>query len=225
MATPNFRHELKYAIHAGDYLEIRNRLRLLAHPDEHTGPNGYYTVKSLYFDNADDKALREKVDGVNNREKYRLRYYGGDYTFLRLEQKCKTNGLCRKFSAPLTKEECQKLLEGDWAFLKESADPFLLEFYTKLTTQQLRPRSFIVYDREAYTHPLGNVRITFDRNIRASSSPQHFLADDPPLFSREQPLLMEVKYDAFLPEFLADAVSITSRQPGAFSKYAFGRGV
>ena len=46
--------------------------------DAHT-QQGVYRIRSLYFDNLADKALREKLDGVNGREKFRIRYYNGDY--------------------------------------------------------------------------------------------------------------------------------------------------
>jgi hypothetical protein len=58
----------------------------------------------------DDKNLKEKLYGVNNREKFRIRYYNDDPSFIKLEKKTKVNGLGTKLSAPLTKAECEKLL-------------------------------------------------------------------------------------------------------------------
>lgn len=219
---PRFRHEYKFQINTWDYYEIRARLRVLTKPDCHA-KDGEYVIRSLYFDNADDKALREKVNGVNHREKFRIRYYNDDLSFLRLEKKSKVNGLCHKVSAPLTAEECRHIIDGDYSFLRKKADPLLLEFYAKLTFQQLRPRAVIIYDREPYVHPAGNVRVTFDRHLRTGLSPSTFLAAGAPVASRGSGIILEVKYDEFLPEMIKDAVGAGSRQAAAFSKYAYGR--
>ena len=85
---PQYRHEWKHAINLADRIAIRQRLRAVAQPDEHAR-DGRYWIRSLYFDNLADKALREKIDGVNRREKFRIRYYNGDVSLLHLEKKSK----------------------------------------------------------------------------------------------------------------------------------------
>ena len=70
-----FRHEMKYRIGYLQYIELRNRLRSVMHSDLHTGTDGKYLIRSIYFDNYMDKALREKTEGVPIREKFRIRYY------------------------------------------------------------------------------------------------------------------------------------------------------
>ena len=82
---------------------LRSRLRAMARADEH-GENGAYRIRSLYFDTPTDRALREKIDGVARREKFRLRRYGGG-SLIRLEKKSKLGGLCAKEQAPVTEEE------------------------------------------------------------------------------------------------------------------------
>ena len=94
-----YRHELKYQITAADYHALRRRLAPLMKRDAHAGGDGRYTVRSIYFDNLDDKALREKIDGVQKREKFRIRYYNRDLTFITLEKKVKYNSLCMKLDA------------------------------------------------------------------------------------------------------------------------------
>lgn len=74
---------------------LRARLRAVMAWDEHS-VNGKYEIRSLYFDNLADRALREKIDGVNSREKFRVRYYNGDTSFILLEKKSKCSGLCSK---------------------------------------------------------------------------------------------------------------------------------
>ena len=107
-----YRHEWKHEISRADLIAIRQRLRAVAEPDPHA-VDGKYSIRSLYFDNLYDKALREKIDGVNRREKFRIRYYNGDTSFIMLEKKSKVNGLGTKFSARLTAGEAQRIVDGD----------------------------------------------------------------------------------------------------------------
>ena len=108
-----YRHEWKHEIRFADLLAIRQRLRAIAQPDPYAR-EGKYLIRSLYFDNLNDKALREKIDGVNMREKFRIRYYNGDPSLIHLEKKSKISGLGTKFSAALTSEEAQAIVDGSW---------------------------------------------------------------------------------------------------------------
>ena len=115
----HFRHELKYSISYGDYRAMRERLgRVMSH-DPHASPDGRYLIRSIYFDNSDDKALREKINGIARREKFRIRYYNDDLSFMTLEKKMKIDNLCLKYDAAITEEECRKLLDGDTAWMKK----------------------------------------------------------------------------------------------------------
>ena len=116
----HYRHEWKHEITWSDLLAIRARLYAVAERDPHA-EDGCYHIRSLYFDNLNDRALREKIDGVNRREKFRIRYYNGDTSFIKLEKKSKLNGLETKYSAPLTKEEAQKIVDGDPGALLQDA--------------------------------------------------------------------------------------------------------
>ncbi|MBR2476647.1 MAG: polyphosphate polymerase domain-containing protein [Clostridia bacterium] len=200
--------------------ELQTRLCAVMKRDEHCGEDGTYTVKSLYFDNYIDKALREKVDGVRNREKFRIRYYGNDLTFIRLEKKSKINGLCNKVSAPLTAEECSKIIDGDIDFLKESGAPLKQELYAKMRYQLLRPKSIVTYTRESFVYAPGNVRVTIDSHISGSANVREFLNPDLPCSTLMTTAVIEVKWDEFLPEIIRNCVQIKSRRSGAFSKYA-----
>ena len=124
-----------------DLQELRARLSMVAKPDEHSVKGEGYRVKSLYFDNYNDKALMEKLDGVNNREKFRLRLYNNDRSFIRLEKKSKRDGICYKESVVISEEECRRLLDGDYIVLKEDGRDLCLELYAKMLYQQLRAKS------------------------------------------------------------------------------------
>ena len=143
-----YRHEYKHRINLADVMILKQRLGVILSHDKHSGEDGTYIVKSLYFDSYTDKALREKVDGVNKREKFRIRYYGNDTSFIRLEKKSKINGLCSKVSENITAEECAKIINGDIGFLLESKKELLQELYAKMKYHMLRPRSIVAYTRE-----------------------------------------------------------------------------
>ncbi|WP_243413590.1 polyphosphate polymerase domain-containing protein [Pseudoflavonifractor phocaeensis] len=218
------RHEWKHQIHLGEDLVLSRRLRRLFPHDSHAGPDGSYRVTSLYFDTPYDQALREKLDGVDRREKFRLRYYGCDTGFLRLEKKYKVNGLCGKRSVSITAEEARLLLAGEDDFLLASGEPLRMELYSKIRGKGLRPRTIVRYDREAFCYGPGNVRLTLDRRVRTGLCSTAFL--DPDRFCLpvlEGITVLEVKYDAFLPDLVRMAVQVPGRQAAACSKYALCR--
>ena len=218
-----YRHEWKYEINHMDRLILRQRLRAIASQDENT-INGGYDIRSLYFDNLYDKALREKIDGVNQREKFRLRYYNGDTSMIRLEKKSKINGLCNKQSAVISENEVQMILDGEYDFLKESGKLLLQEFYAKIKSQGLRPMVIVDYHREPYVYGPGNVRITIDSDMRTSRRVKGFLDWNTNMLPiKNSPTLLEVKWDEFLPDVIKEAVDLGNRRVGAFSKYAASR--
>ncbi len=220
-----FRHELKYYINMSDYMTIRSRLSLIASADRHVSKNGTYLIRSLYFETPTDRVLREKIDGVNNREKFRIRLYNNDPAFIRLEKKTKTNGLCNKISAPLTQEQCRKIINGDTDFMKESPYGLVRELAAKMTFEQLRPQTIVDYTREAFVYGPGNVRITLDSDIRTGiRSTDIFNPELPTVRTTLAPTtILEVKYDEFLPEIIREVVRVQNRKQTAFSKYAIAR--
>ncbi len=215
-----YRHEWKHEISYANLLAIRQRLRAVAQLDPHAA-GGRYTIRSLYFDNAADKALREKIDGVNLREKFRIRMYNGDSSLIHLEKKSKRSGLGTKCSAALTAEEVGKLIAGDLEWMLGSGRPLVQELYCKMRGQGLRPKTIVEYTREPYIYRPGNVRVTFDYGLRTGLSGTDFL--NPACVTvpaGDAPILLEVKWDAFLPAVIRDAVQTPGRQVEAFSKYA-----
>lgn len=218
----NYRHELKYSITFAEYLAIRKRLVVIMSSDPHVNSEGRYQIRSIYFDNCDDKALREKIDGVAKREKFRIRYYNDDFSFITLEKKMKINNLCLKYDARITEEECRKILDGDISFMKEHPEELVRELYAKMNYQLLRPRVLVSYVREPYIYAPGNVRVTFDSNIRTSLFSQDFLTKEIVNISATdtpKEMLMEVKYDAFIPGIIQDIVQVKNIRQQAFSKY------
>ncbi len=217
------RHEKKHRINYADYLQLRARLQQVAKPDENAVSGAGYRIMSLYFDNYGDKALREKLDGVNEREKFRLRYYNGDTSFIRLEKKSKRAGLCYKQSTEITAAQCAALLRGDLGALKQNGDPLCMELYAKMRYELLRPKNLVDYKREAYVYEAGNVRVTIDSDIRRGTDLSQFFSSHPITVPIPGVMILEVKYDEFLPELIRGVATLSSRQAAAFSKYAAAR--
>jgi hypothetical protein len=160
-----YRHEYKYYINIGDYYILRSRLKHIMELDKHAGKDGQYSIRSIYFDDLKDSALFEKISGVNHRRKYRIRFYNKDTSSIRLEKKIKDKGLTAKFKTLITKEQCLKILHGDIEWMSFSKDKLLNELYIKMKSELYRPKTIVDYVREAYTYPIGNVRVTFDNSI------------------------------------------------------------
>ena len=225
MEDKKFRHELKHYINMSDYLTIKNRLVHIMKLDKNSNKNSEYKIRSLYFDNLRDKVLIEKINGVNHREKFRIRFYNNNYSFIRLEKKSKINGLCKKQSEFLTKKECEDIVKGNIDFLKDSKKPLLVEFYTKIKGDLLRPKTIVDYIREAYIYKIGNVRITFDKNIRTGIYGTDLFDDNLATIGSidNNIVVLEVKYDEFLPEIIQDIIQTNNRRASAISKYALSR--
>jgi len=216
----DFRHEWKIEINYSDFLALSQRLSAVMQPDEH-GKNGEYGIRSLYFDTPGDKALREKLDGVDAREKFRIRFYNGDTGFIRLEKKTKLRGLCNKQSAALSSAQAQSIAAGDIGWMADSRHELVRELYYKMRFQGLRPKTVVDYRRRAFVYAPGNVRVTLDYDLRTALSCRDFLSPElltipPP----NAPIILEVKWDSFLPDAIRCAVALPSRRSAPFSKYA-----
>lgn len=214
-----FRHEWKHEINYSDMLVLRHRLKAVARCDPNA-PNGKYFIRSLYLDTPCDKALKEKINGISRREKFRIRYYNGDTSFIRLEKKSKLDGLCGKQSASLTVDEAQSMICGDIDFMRTSENELVRELYGKMNSQQLRPKTIVDYDREAFVYPAGNVRVTMDYNIRTGLYSTDFLDMNCVTVPVTSAVILEVKWDEFLPSAIRDAVQLEGRHTSSFSKYA-----
>lgn len=218
------RHEIKHYISLTDYYVLRQRLRVMLKPDAHAGPNGEYHIRSLYFDTPEDTALREKLDGVKDRDKFRIRYYNEDTSFIHLEKKSKRADLCVKSSANLTKVQAQAIVDGNLEWMKESGEELIRELYMLMRQKNLRPKTIVDYDRNPFIYQAGNVRVTLDHHIRSGLLCTDFL--NPAAITipaAEDVIILEVKWDDYLPEIVKDAVRLNSRNASAFSKYAVCR--
>lgn len=224
-SNTKFRHEFKHSINKIDELALSNRLGKLFKHDKHSESTGTYRVSSLYFDTPYDKALKQKIHGVNEREKFRIRYYNDDLSFIMLEKKFKIGGISSKHKGKLDKKEVEMIINGDIDFLLKKKKPIFLELYSKMKGQLLEPKTVVTYDRQAYVFEPGNVRITLDKNVRSGMrNVKDFLKPDlVHIKVNDELTILEVKYDEFLPEIVRLAVALPNRRATANSKYAASR--
>ncbi len=219
-----YRHELKYNINYSDYLILKSRLKSILKIDKNADKNGEYVIRSLYFDNIYDKAFREKVDGVNNREKYRIRIYNNDYSCIRLEKKTKRNNFSNKKFTNLTYEQTRQIIDGDPGWMSKSENQLILELYSKIKSQILKPKTVVEYTREAFIFLPGNVRVTLDRNIKTGYLKTDLLDSEIPLVNAGlNNIILEVKYDNFIPEIIKKIINTGGRRSEAISKYGASR--
>ncbi len=214
------RHEWKHIISPSDKIQLITRLSSFCAPDSHYGAESYH-IRSLYFDNVYDKALQERLNGQACREKFRIRFYNFDDSYIVLEKKSKFNGLCGKQSVRVTRAEVEALLTGDIGWLMEKDALLCHELYAKMRGQMLKPKVIVDYTRRAFVYEPGNTRITLDDNVRTGLSCLDFFNAEMVTIPADMthPIILEVKYDAFLPDNVRRAVALDNRRTTNFSKY------
>lgn len=214
------RNELKYLCSEADIQIIQSRISPICTHDKHTAPDGTYHIRSVYFDDPQNRCYYENENGTDPREKFRIRTYNGSDRKITLECKRKERSMTHKESCSLTKEQYMTIISG--APLENSdSNPLLNRFEMLRRTTKLEPKVIVAYDRTPFVYGPGNVRITFDRNIGSTTDISRFFDPQIPL----RPILptgkhiLEVKYDEFLPDFLYASMSLGCLRQTAFSKY------
>ena len=224
MDTTQPRHELKYFIPVAEAPRLRNKLEKVLHRDVHGDAYDAYHIRSLYFDDAMSSASFDKYSGVKDRAKYRIRMYGLNERALYLERKRKIGDLIAKDGQRITRRLAEQLMTGDPTGLEKLPDPLFHDMFVQMRLNLLRPVVIVDYHRQAYTHPAEHVRITFDRDVRSGGSRLDlFDGALPTIPAGSGSMILEVKYDRFLPDFippllgsiLADRSAISTPCAGA----------
>ena len=220
------RYELKYEVNEAVLPLLRARLRAVMQPDRHSGPDGYL-VRSLYFDDLDCAAYRDKLNGNPERSKLRLRYYNGDESYIVLENKEKLGRMTRKTAQEVSREVALAMVNGGRERCLEARGAVMDQFLARGGTRSLKPRVLVDYRRTAFVYSVSNVRITLDEKVSTGL----YRTD---LFDREAarlPVLdpgravVEVKFDHFLPDHLDAALRDIPMVRLAVSKYVKCLGV
>lgn len=221
-----YRSESKYIVKDTDLEILKYRIENLMSLDVHTEEENFYNVRSIYFDDYKNTFYYENEDGVNERMKIRIRIYNKSPDFIQLEIKYKKNGMTKKESTKISKELCERLMRGEFISLSEcNSNKVLYKLYLEEQLHNLKPKIIVEYDRVAYTKGVGNVRVTFDKNIRASKYIERFFEDrlyaTPILDDGAQ--ILEIKYDELLPDYIRNTLELNTLKETTFSKYYLSR--
>lgn len=219
-----YRHELKFLLSQIEYENLRCLLGATMRLDENVQAGGEYYIRSLYFDTMEDADYAGKIIGISERKKIRLRIYDTETDRVKLEIKNKYSDYSVKETVAISREDAQELTERNYQVLMKYEDSISSKAYYNLVTQCYRPRVVVDYDREAYMLPMGNVRITFDKRVRAARAADLFCPDLSMFYiMSEQQVIAEVKYDQYLPRHIRDMLSSVSMQRMSISKYCMAR--
>lgn len=223
IGSKKYRHELKYLADERDMALLESKLKNIMKLDAHC-EGGVYEIRSVYYDDYWNTALKQNLQGVSPRYKYRIRMYDADSSFIQLEKKTKTHDLTNKESCRLSVDECKALLNGQYHIAEEDGE-FLKAFKAYAIHRRVMPQVIVFYERTAFVCKEGNVRITFDKNISSSSQIDQFFEKQilkRPVMPAGQHVL-EVKYDEFIPKYIKDALNTGKMDRTTYSKYLMCR--
>lgn len=224
MKKDKYRHELKYIITEIQFQELKARLSSLLKVDKNTREDGTYFIRSLYFDDYLNTSYYQVLNGVSKREKYRIRYYNNDDSYICLEKKFKINNMTNKTSCKVTRKQVEDLIVGNLDINKEN-NKLLNEFIIKTKFYGYKPVVTVDYNRIPYTYDAGNVRITLDYNIAMNYKFSEFFEESGtsiPIIEKGNHIL-EVKYDDFLPNYISWLLNINTLEQTSYSKYLNSR--
>lgn len=215
------RSEKKYFLSPNDYTTLSTLLSALVPRDPHCGSDHTYRIRSLYFDTINHVDYFAKEDGLYQRQKIRLRRYGPSSSYIKLEMKNKFGAITVKESLTLSREDAQSLIDGDPHCLLNYTSATAKKLYHEFMTKPLRPSCMIDYDREAFILSAHHIRINFDTNISGSTTAFDFFDDTINLcpIAPRQELLLEVKFNEYLPDYIVDLLAAIPLQNTSFSKY------
>jgi hypothetical protein len=222
---PQMRHELKYRINHHQSEVLQQKLSKILEKDPNMGSNGHYNIRTLYFDDYRNTAFHEKQSGVYWRKKYRLRMYNHCDKLIKFERKEKINNLTRKKAVRITRNEAEKIISGNIGFLAYSEHRLLREFYVEARCKLMRPVVLVEYERVAFIHPVGHVRVTLDTNLCTNLGQVSFFDRDVSNITVPEVLgvILEIKYNESLPKYIRGIFNDTIPLQLATSKFELCR--
>ncbi len=222
-----FRHEHKFLIEYDTYLSIKNALTKVMQLDQNSIKNEGYHIRSLYFDDVYDSALYEKLSGISERQKFRVRIYNYSDKRIKLEVKKKYQDYTNKIGTTITKEEYTKLFQCDVKDFAFSDNLVKRNYYLEVRNNLLKPKVIVDYYREAYVLPYNEIRLTFDKQLSAANPCMNIFTDKittknlPKEYSR----ILEVKYNNFLPTHIKTILEQYNLTRLSVSKYLLCRNI
>lgn len=221
----NGRAEMKFGITYVDYQVLRQKLKCIMRLDPYAKANGRYHIRSCYFDNLENKVMNEKKEGFINRDKYRVRIYNKCTDVIHLEKKSKRNNQTFKKKCSITKQEFERLRCNDVEWMEQDERDLIKELYKDIKLYLIKPVAVVDYEREAYQYEYGNVRITFDCKVQTSIRNTDMFNKKLPMVDVLEPneVILEVKYDNYLPANIRLLLQGIHTRQEAYSKYQLSR--
>ena len=204
---------------------LQSRLDCILQKDINQAVGNGYQVTSVYFDDMADTNYQDAEDGNARRVKYRIRIYNNSLRTIKLEVKFKQYNRVLKKTKEIALDELRLLLEGRCiADSRITCDSPVTLFNLAIKQRGLKPKVIVEYDRMAYIYNPGNVRITFDTNIRSSKKIEDFGKENAVFhYLRDTDRILEVKYDEFMPGFIFQLLELGNMNQVSCSKYRLCR--
>jgi hypothetical protein len=180
-------------------------------------------VRSLYFDTFYNNDYMDKENGIENRRKIRLRMYDPKSNTIKLELKEKFGSSQIKRSISITKDIALKLMKGNYSCLRTLQNDFADELFYIMQTEFYRPKCVVEYNRLAYIVPENNIRITIDRDLKATEANMDIFSSSLNLYPVSSEIVLEVKYNNFLLDYVKDIINIIDKSETSMSKYCISR--
>ena len=220
-----YRHEYKFLISYSEYLRLKSKFVQFMNKDPYADSNSQYHVRSLYFDDLHNNGYYEKLSGVGIRKKYRIRIYNYSNSVIKLERKGKEGQYTQKESELISQDLCNDLIAGKTDSLLIYDSALLSDVYIQMKTLLLKPCVLVDYLRETYIHPIENVRITFDMNLRSGLYAYDLWNANAPSVSVMDPkfMIMEVKFNRFLSPAFSKMLKELNSERMSISKYILCR--
>jgi len=212
-----FRNELKFFMNSHTSAILKRRVLSVMDPDKHSG--GIYLVNNLYLDDFYDTCYNAKIHNSYIRDKYRVRFYNNDLSFIRFENKHKEGDMSYKESVVINEDEYRDITLGNMDFILNSKHPLWQKIAALHRLRRLRPTAAFSYVREAYVYKPGDVRVTFDSDLRMDSLNPHPFSGAPPGAGG----MLEVKFTRFLPVVIKEMLDGLPLIQTAMSKYCYAR--
>ena len=216
------RLEVKYFVKSEDVNQILEILSLIMFPDKNCADLTPYKLSSLYYDSYSNSDLKEKLDGVLSRRKYRLRFYNDDYSKAKFEIKRKTGNTISKTSLSINQHQIREVVSRNFDCLFGTDNDAEIQ---DLYLGNYSPKTIVTYERIAFFLPYNQIRVTLDLNLRT-----HGFA-----FSLNNNLhqgislcpdghqIIEIKFIDTLPQVILDEISKFVVARTAISKYSAAR--
>lgn len=221
---PEYRYELKYLVWSYQAEELKTVLRRVLGMDTHVGAGRDYSVRSLYYDDIYESAYKEKQSGLYDRRKFRIRVYDCKDDVISLECKQKKDSWIRKETMRLSRREYERIRAGDDGFLLDRPEAVARDFYLERRVNLLAPKLIVDYEREPYVYPAGDVRVTFDREVRVLKAGEDLFAPDAASYAvlASGQLILEIKFTGYLPGQIQRLLRTRHFAQVSASKYCLG---